>query len=578
MNAKWVPALAFVCLLSVETPAAYFHVSLSGSHTPPFSSWASAATNLQAAMILAGEGDTVLVTNGTYVVSAPVNVNTGVTLKAVNGPSGTVIDGGGAVQCVTLAGSNAVADGFTITGGMAQMGAGVYCAGGTVLKNCMVVGNRASAMDPYGGGVYGEAGSVMRNCVVARNHADGYDPRGGGVYSGGMTIQNCTIVHNTSHGYPGYSAGLWCDPGSRVENTIIFFNIATGYEIYVSEDNWFLYDTSVVVRCCTRPAIEGDGNITADPGFVCPDAAGADYRLLPGVSPCVNAGTNAAWMAAAVDLDGGPRIGEGIVDIGAYEVSPGPLRGYARAAPAAFTVPFPVTLTAYAVGTNTTGLYYRWDFNGDGLVDLEGAGLGQVEHLFATSGHFSVGLSVSNSAGEVAVVMETNLVSAGWPTAFVLPTGAGIAPYTNWATAATDIQSAVDVLEDGGTVLVGNGLYSLTQQVVVAKGITVRSVGGPSNAIVSGNDTTRCFKLTHTNAVVDGLTLTRGYGYVNYYENRGGGVYNIGGTVQNCVLFQNISGSSYGVAGCGGGVYNAGGRVLNCLISSNVASASGLCA
>ena len=229
MSAKWVPVLAVVCLLSVETPAAYFHVSLSGSHTPPFSSWASAATNLQAAMILAGEGDTVLVTNGTYVVSAPVNVNTGVTLKAVNGPAGTVIDGGGGVQCVTLAGSNAVADGFTITGGMAQMGGGVYCAAGTVLKNCMVVGNRASAMDPYGGGVYGEAGSVMRNCVVARNHADGYDPRGGGVYSGGMTIQSCAIVHNTIHGYPGYGAGLWCGPGSRVENTIIFYNITTGY-------------------------------------------------------------------------------------------------------------------------------------------------------------------------------------------------------------------------------------------------------------------------------------------------------------------------------------------------------------
>ena len=38
-------------------------------------------------------------------------------------------------------------------------------------------------------------------------------------------------------------------------------------------------------------------------------------------SPCVNAGTNLAWMAAAVDLDGRPRLDQihAQVDMGCYE-------------------------------------------------------------------------------------------------------------------------------------------------------------------------------------------------------------------------------------------------------------------
>jgi len=43
-----------------------------------------------------------------------------------------------------------------------------------------------------------------------------------------------------------------------------------------------------------------------------------NYRLTAN-SPCVNAGTNLPWMAGAEDLDGGQRILNGRVDIGAFE-------------------------------------------------------------------------------------------------------------------------------------------------------------------------------------------------------------------------------------------------------------------
>jgi hypothetical protein len=51
-----------------------------------------------------------------------------------------------------------------------------------------------------------------------------------------------------------------------------------------------------------------------DPLFAAP----GDYHLRSD-SPCNNAGTNQAWMAGAVDLDGRDRILLGTVDIGAYE-------------------------------------------------------------------------------------------------------------------------------------------------------------------------------------------------------------------------------------------------------------------
>jgi hypothetical protein len=93
-----------------------------------------------------------------------------------------------------------------------------------------------------------------------------------------------------------------------------------------------------------------------------------------------------------------------------------------------------------------------------------------------------------------------------------------VLPYTNWVTAATNIQDAVDAAENGDPVLVNDGIYQdgyriieqhETNRVVVTKPLTIQSLNGPLATIINGSGIYRCVFLTN-GAFLNGFTLANG--------------------------------------------------------------------
>jgi parallel beta-helix repeat protein len=321
----------------------------------PYDSWSKAAATIQDAVDAATANDTVLVTNGTYNVGTTVTpgyalnnrvvITNNLTVRSVNGPMVTIIEGTGpegsnAVRGVYM--SAGTLSGFTVTNGhpqtsgdlfMDRSGGGIRCAyRSAVVTNCILIGNTtfyngggmyygtannctfSENTATYGGGMRrgtannctfignmandgaGNNEGTLYNCIFIGNQAD----RDGGGMRGGMA-NNCTFYGNTA-GRNGGGVAY-----GTADNSIIWGNTATSNGVN-------FYSLTASHTCSPELTDESDGNITDDPQFV--DAAVGDYRL-QSTSPCIDAG-DASVFTLATDLDGNPRI-VGIIDMGAYE-------------------------------------------------------------------------------------------------------------------------------------------------------------------------------------------------------------------------------------------------------------------
>ncbi len=198
-------------------------------------------------------------------------------------------------------------------GNTAGSGAGIilsFESAGARIINCRFLENASAAL---GTAIDGSEG-VWSNCVFWNNASSAPVAATFIAGEGTPTISNCTFTGDNGRAIDGNT-----DVPVLIGNCIIRGNALGSVHGSVNagfsniEGGW-----------------PGTGNIDADPLFVQPGTA--DLRLSYG-SPCVDAGDNAALPPDEFDLDGdgntaepmpidlagGPRVVDSVVDMGAYE-------------------------------------------------------------------------------------------------------------------------------------------------------------------------------------------------------------------------------------------------------------------
>lgn len=632
--------------IKVGPAAVYVARDIGNSDTYPYDTWATAASNVQSAVNAGAFGTTVWVTNGFYTQAQSVVVREGIALKSVNGPDSVTIDGSNAAAaCLYVNHTNAVVDGLVVRRGNRMGGSGIRLVAGTarnciftnnygcavnllargIMRDCLVIANTpagnndtsgiTSQSDVKGSGqvdgglvencIVRNGGSchyggvcmtraTLRNCLITGNvgtSEGGNVTYKGGLYSLGCIVENCTIVSNSII-RPDTLAGVYADANTRFYNTIIWGNRNS---VGLAPTNYSFSGSPAVYNSLLEPAYpSGIDCISGDPLF---QTSGSNYTLSSG-SPCVNRGTNLAWMTTTLtnDLAGNPRIQGGTNDMGACEFNSDLLACSFTASVARGFAPLAVILTSTLSGLDTNNAYYRWSFTNSAVVDREGYGFPMVTNAYP-AGTYTPTLVVSNGSGTASFTLGT-AIKAGPVTVYVARSGFNTAefPYTNWATAASNIQAGINAGVQGTLVLVTNGTYPVSSQVLNSEGAIVRSVNGSALTTIDGSASARCYYSGHTSSVLQGFTLTKVAGGAS-----GAGAYLQSGALVNCMVFSNTTGIGqsgagiylYGadtvVSNCvivgnhapfdfGGGLAQggyAGGFVVNCVVSSNTSGSTG---
>ena len=303
----------------------------------PYDSFATAAKTLPAALDVAIDGVTIVLSNGVHEVTDQIVVNKNVEICGLTpNPAETVVkrtDGPWTEPGFKTGASGVFIHGLTFDGGAVNR-PGWFMEGGGVMSNCVIRNMKNYTHWAVRGAITAAAGALVTHCVITNNTGN-YAGDGSMtiVYAyGGSRFENCLIACNkVTVDRPVVRGGN----GAFVNCTVVSNVLSTG--------KLFLSDGATGVTNCIFAANARTGagtdfsfssgvpkackNNLADTevaGWLCePDAAKvfvdptANDWHLPVSSPARDRGARRVALPAT-DLDGKPRK-QGRVDLGCFE-------------------------------------------------------------------------------------------------------------------------------------------------------------------------------------------------------------------------------------------------------------------
>jgi parallel beta-helix repeat protein len=284
-------------------PSDTHYVSPLGMHIWPYTNLLDSATNIQAAIDTADDGDSVLVLSGVY--QENVTLEKAISLIGEN-PLTTAIDASGFGKpiriwnvsgAVTIAGLSLLNSGDGASDGIIDAGV-IAHAGDLTIQHCIIASNWY--------GVVLTTPCTIRNSVIKGNRIAGIYVAAGA----DCEIESNTIVSNSLYGILGHSNGL----RAALRNNVVAYH-STGLAL-TQLPQWSSAH-NCLFNAIDEPSSMGTTDLVSQPIFE--DRGAGDYRLGVG-SPCIDAGTNLSWMANSTDFAGHARVRNGHVDIGAYEL------------------------------------------------------------------------------------------------------------------------------------------------------------------------------------------------------------------------------------------------------------------
>ena len=186
----------------------------SPSPAPPYGTPQTAAHDIQSAVDVSIDGDSVLVEPGSYTLSKQITVTNGIRLQGVGGASQTFLNGQD-TWCLAISNALVVADGFTFQSGSE----GVVMTGATI-QNC----NFTNFYADTSGGAIMMSGGIVSNVVVTYNRGPDEDGVAVRCSDSGL-ITDSLILANPRVMAGGTGIAL---ANSRLQNSVVSGALAAG--------------------------------------------------------------------------------------------------------------------------------------------------------------------------------------------------------------------------------------------------------------------------------------------------------------------------------------------------------------